>query len=182
MLGALNHKVETPLTYEAAQRFLPFSRASVHTAFEQLQLTGLARRMPARCVQLEFVQHARALWERALPLLQNPSRRTVELDRMPNGLRVCLAGESALAERTMLAAPREAVSACALHDYLRLPHQPAALPSAAGDTAHLQLWLHSPSLIGGDGVDPLSLYLTLRQNADERVQQALEQLLDEFPW
>lgn len=181
LLGMLNHRLPAPLAYGAAESFLPYSRGSIHAAFEQLQLVGLCRRLPGRAVQLEPVCTGRALWERALPLLQNPCRRTIEAPQVPEAVPCVTAGETALAALTMLAAPPQAAYACALHDFLRLPQKPHALP-AAGEPIVLQLWLYPPCLPGTDGIDALSLYLSLRHLSDERVQQALEQLLDDFPW
>ena len=181
LLGALNHKLTVPLTYDAAQAYLPYSRGSVHAAFEQLQLAGLCRRLPGRAVQLQPVCAGRALWERALPLLQNPCRRTLEVPRAPEAVPCFPAGETALAALTMLVAPRQAAYACALHGYLRLPQKPHSLALAEEPVA-LQLWLYPPALPGTDGIDPLSLYLSLRHLPDERVQLALEQLLADFPW
>ena len=181
LLGVLNHKLSAPLTYGAAEAWLPYSRGSIHAAFEQLQLVGLCRRLPGRAVQLEPVCTGRALWERALPLLQNPCRRTIEVPRVPETIPSCPAGETALAALTMLAAPRQAAFACTLHDYLRLPQKTHAL-APADEPVVLQLWLYPPCLPGTHAIDPLSLFLSLHRHADERVQQALEQLLDDFPW
>jgi len=43
-------------------------------------------------------------------------------------------------------------------------------------------WAYNPMLLARDGrIDPLSLYLSLRESPDERVQGALEQMLEEMP-
>lgn len=181
LLGVLNHTLPAPLTYGGAEASLPYSRGSVHAAFEQLQLAGLFRRLPGRAVQLDPVCRGRALWERALPLLQNPCRRTLEVAQVPEGIHPCPAGETALSALTMLAAPRRAVFACTLHDYLLLPQKQRAF-TPVDEPVALELWLYPPCFPGMHAVDPLSLYLSLRSHADERVQQALEQLLDDFPW
>ena len=44
----------------------------------------------------------------------------------------------------------------------------------------LELWNYAPAVIGGDGIDPFSLYLTLKDDPDDRVQIALETMLKEF--
>lgn len=181
LLGMLNHRLPAPLTYGAAEAYLPYSRGSIHAAFDQLLFVGLCKRLPGRAVQLEPACTGRALWERALPLLQNPCRRTIEVPQVPEAIHPCPAGETALAALTMLAAPRQAAYACALHDFLRLPQKPHAL-ALPDEPVALQLWLYPPCLPGTNGIDPLSLHLSLRRHADERVQQALEQLLDDFPW
>jgi len=47
----------------------------------------------------------------------------------------------------------------------------------------IEIWSCNPHLLGDDRmVDPLSLYLSLRNSSDERVQQQLEQLIEEIKW
>jgi hypothetical protein len=46
-----------------------------------------------------------------------------------------------------------------------------------------ELWSYTPALLRqSDAVDPLSLTLSLQEEPDERVQQALEELKGRFPW
>lgn len=50
-------------------------------------------------------------------------------------------------------------------------------------TAQLEAWRYDPAILGTAGsVDPISLYLSLRKSADERVQQALGQLVADVKW
>ena len=43
------------------------------------------------------------------------------------------------------------------------------------------MWKYDPLLLSRDGVvDPLSLVMSLRGNTDERVEEALEDLMDAF--
>ena len=56
-------------------------------------------------------------------------------------------------------------------------------PDAEQATAKMEVWSYEPKLLGdNETVDPLSLYLSLRYNADERVQQQLERLMEDFKW
>jgi hypothetical protein len=49
--------------------------------------------------------------------------------------------------------------------------------------ACLESWSYDPRILSrAEIVDTLSLYLSLRDSADERVQQQLENLIREFPW
>lgn len=54
---------------------------------------------------------------------------------------------------------------------------------AEGDYVELELWSYDPHLLATDGiVDRLSLYLSLREEKDERVQQAMETMLRNMRW
>jgi hypothetical protein len=46
----------------------------------------------------------------------------------------------------------------------------------------LQLWHYSPTAIGGDSIDAVSLFLTLQNDKDDRVQIELDKLQEEFKW
>jgi hypothetical protein len=52
-------------------------------------------------------------------------------------------------------------------------------PDAEQATAKIEVWSYEPKLLGdNEAVDPLSLYLSLRNSADERIQQQIELLLE----
>jgi hypothetical protein len=45
------------------------------------------------------------------------------------------------------------------------------------------VWSYTPALLpDSKTVDPLSLTLSLQDAADERIQQALDELKEHFPW
>jgi Tfp pilus assembly protein PilO len=47
----------------------------------------------------------------------------------------------------------------------------------------IQVWSYDPKLFAVAGVvDRLSLFLSLRDEKDERVEAALEQMMKEMPW
>ena len=47
----------------------------------------------------------------------------------------------------------------------------------------LEEWKYSPKLFARDGkVDPISLYCTLRDDPDERIQGELEQVVENIKW
>lgn len=181
VLAVLNKRLPMPLTYQTACEFLPYSRATVHAAFEQLQAANLCVQTRGRSVQLDFPVKGKQLWERALPLMQNPCRRTVEVPTLLPDVPAVHAGETALSQYTMLAAPRFETYATSLRVFLKQEKNPPFLPLADKKYA-LQLWLYPPTLIGGEHIDSLSLYLSLRDTKDERVTRALEQLIQQFSW
>ena len=96
VLAVLNKRLQMPLTYRTACGFLPYSRATVHAAFSQLQATDLCVQTRGRSVQLDFLVKGKQLWERALPKMQNPCRRTVEVPALPQGALEVMASPSGL--------------------------------------------------------------------------------------
>ena len=89
----------------------------------------------------------------------------------------CLAGESALASATLLAEPAHPVYAISAEQWKRAQQLGMrALPSPEPGACLWQIWRYDPDISPLDGsVDPLSLMLSLRNERDERVQQALNE-------
>ena len=54
--------------------------------------------------------------------------------------------------------------------------------SSLGAPYRLQLWAYAPQRLGGDGVDFLSLVLSLADESDDRIQIEIERLMGEFQW
>jgi hypothetical protein len=134
----------------------------------------------------------RELWNIFQSYLRSPVGRHVNLPRRyfdpAVGLR---AGLTALASRSMLAEPVHQVWAVAHHDWLALIRNgDVPVPDHDdADTVEVEIWLYQPKLFAklgigylDGGVDPLSLYLSLREGPDERVQQALDEMLGGVRW
>ncbi len=125
-------------------------------------------------------------WLRALPFLRSPVAKTVHmpievLDQYAPQRH--LAGYSALAQWSMLAAPNTEVYA--VPKGVALP----AMVDAWRDIGEregmvdVQLWRYETGIVDkGLTVDPLSLWLSLRTDKDARVQIALEELMDKVRW
>jgi hypothetical protein len=57
------------------------------------------------------------------------------------------------------------------------------LPESQAGSFQLQVWNHTPMpMPDNNTVDPLSLSLSPQNDSDERVQGALEELQEHFPW
>jgi hypothetical protein len=57
-----------------------------------------------------------------------------------------------------------------------------ANPSDA-NTITVEAWSYDPLILAGENfVDRLSLYLSVRETPDERIEAALNELLETLPW
>lgn len=123
-------------------------------------------------------------WRAAEPLVVSPLLRTVWIAKVPAGLATRVAGIEALARQTMLAAPDHPVHAVKREDWLSARKADPTLDDLGrdGSRIELQIWSYSPNLASGDQVDPLSLIASLRDNTDERVQVALNELREGLRW
>lgn len=117
------------------------------------------------------------LFDKALPYLLNPVRKIVYIDSgQTDGL--CLSGESALSMNTMLEHPNVVCYAGYgegnFSDYVyeneRNLYQ-----------VKLELWKYDPKLLSdSETVDVLSLYLSMKDSQDERIQSSLEEMMEKF--
>lgn len=183
ILGVLNKRISEPLTIESASVYFDYSRMSVSRAFDELEYFALARR-EVRCggkeKYLVFTVPGKMLWEQALPLLKTPLRHVIGIETLPPDLPVCLAGINALAQKTMLSEQSQIEYAITQKSFNTLKNI-KKIPKASAPVL-LQIWAYSPALFGDNTVDPLSLYLSLKSDPDERVQIALDELLKGVSW
>lgn len=172
-------------------RSLGYSPMTATRAVRELVAAGIVEQFkPKRGHQvITMVDGHRASWERALRLLRTPVMRTLwvrdtDWVRALQGVgQVRVAGESALAAMSDLAEPRTPVFAIDRHGWAAAGvREYAASPSGHGE-CELQIWSYSTRIHpNAKTVDPLSLYLSLHDNPDERVQGALEEMMETLPW
>jgi hypothetical protein len=170
----------------ALARKLGVAAMSMIRAFDELQAAGVAdARRVGRERSLHLTAEGHDLWSRVERLLQSPVRKVRHVripypDRFP-GL---IAGESALAHHTALASPRTQTLAVAGADWNRIVREHGLEDSPDdGEGDDVQTWTYDPAVFAEHmTVDRLSLYLSVRDHADERVAQAAEQLLESMPW
>jgi len=66
---------------------------------------------------------------------------------------------------------------------LRQRHKSIEVPAQDPDASEVEVWSYPPVLFAEDGiVDPLSLYLSLKEDHDERTETALEEMMEKFKW
>ena len=57
------------------------------------------------------------------------------------------------------------------------------IPVEEPGTCLLQVWCYDPKVLEVDGkVDPFSLYLSLQNETDERIEMALEVMMERYLW
>jgi hypothetical protein len=136
---------------------------------------------------LQLNHPPRETWHLAKPLLRSPVKRSVWTPRtlmLHPEQRLPLAGLSALARYSQLAEPALSVYAVDFAKWkaLILGGLPT-LPEPQVGAFQLQVWNYTPiSMPDNKAVDPLSLTLSLQDDSDERVQSALQELQEHFPW
>lgn len=165
---------------------LGYTAMTVSRASRELVAAGVATvRTVGRTRGLYSPQPPDEIWRRVATLMRNPVRRRFyarPVENLRGAARV--AGLSALARHSLLAEPSVPVVAIGPAQWTAAQRDgitilPAPLPGAW----EWELWSYSPALLAaGDTVDPLSLALSLRDDPDERVGVALDELGEQRPW
>jgi hypothetical protein len=138
-----------------------------------------------RSVVLQFAAKGKTVWENAKPRLASPVRRKHNVQWSNPVDPALLAGITALSLRSMIADDNIPTYALKDDEYRRLLEHHALSVSEDSDRASaiVEEWSYDPTLLGnGRMVDPLSLYLSLQNSPDERVQQQLETMIEEVQW
>jgi len=153
---------------------------------ELLQFDLFELEVRGRAKYLKLKSTRRDLWERAKPHLRTPVLRTLWTyeKRIVQVTDARWAGESALAHLTMLNEPRQQVVALTAEDEQRAKQAGIFFePREIADGIAVQVWRYEPGMQAKEKtVDPLSLWLSLRDNRDDRIQMALEEIEEKFLW
>ena len=95
------------------------------------------------------------------------------------------AGLSALAHYSNLAEPANPVLALEGKQWknVKISRDVLILDIAEPNASELEIWSYSPKLFGEKGVvDRFSLFLSMKEDSDERVQSAIEGMMGQVEW
>ena len=167
---------------EALARAVGYSAMSISRAARALERAGLIHR-PKRGRQrnLRLAADRKIVWDRTQPHLASPVR-TRHAGALTDFNDALDAGDTALSQRSMLTPPPTRTVAVSAATWSRYDSRQADAPHpdalSEPGTVTVEVWSYPPqSLSRGSAVDPLSLYLSLRDHADERVARARDDLL-----
>lgn len=159
-----------------AVKDLGYSAMTISRATKQLVQTGFFTESKDGVQKvLTGIVQGKELFYSVRPVLINPVRRRINTKRADFNEQYLLAGDSAVAKQTMLS---DSMFRCyAVVGNQNLEELPYAMD--ANTDVVVELWKYDPTQLSKDGmVDPLSLAMSFEDNEDERVQEAIEELLD----
>ena len=188
LLYALQQPAGLRMTLLAFAGQLHYSAMTMTRVANELLASGLADvSRNGRHRWLDFGTAKEDLWTRALPYLRSPVQQTA-LVGLPDGQSLppplARAGHTALADTTAIAAGNLATYAAGPECWRALLRKGfVSVPLEEMASAKIEIWRYDPMLLASNGrVDPLSLYLSLRDENDDRVAMALDELKAALPW
>jgi hypothetical protein len=185
VLAVLNDAHRGPITPSTMAEMLRYTRMSVGRAFRELEHLGVAQiETIGKGRELRFGKQGKQLWDTLLPYLRTPVRKQFYATVPPGHMIRVKAGITALAQYSSIAEPT--VPACALmsEEWERLLRRKAREVSGPESGAiQIEIWAYDPELFQkGEVADRLSLYLSLKESTDERIQIALDEMMGDMPW
>lgn len=159
------------------QNSLNMPYPTVCIAVDLLQKLDLCTTVGYRNKTVHFEDTKAKLLDRALEYMRSPVKRVIFSEKTPN--RSCVSGIDALAEFTMINGQYERKQvAIDYDDYKKMDSYSTVdqfLP------VHVEVWNYSPYLFSANGiVDKISLYLSLREDNDERIQHELNKMIQQI--
>lgn len=162
---------------------LNITKMSIGRAFTEIVNHGFAEiNQKGRVKRLHFLEKGQILWEKVSPLLKSPVSSKIKAAFKPEGLEAYQAGLSGLSHYSMLQNPGH--QTIAIWNRLTIPDDKRLSKEEITDEyLTIEKWSYNPGIFAKQGVaDPLSMYLSLRDSTDERVEMALDELMEAIKW
>ncbi len=153
------------------QELFMVSYATIDRAVRWLEKQELITRNEGR---ISFFLNGIDLWKKAVSILSSPIEKIVYTTSAID--HPTLSGNSAMAEYTMMNEDGMLHVAMTRQQMKQLGET-----HTVEDGTVVEIWRYSPELLSNNGVvDKLSLYLSLKDDKDERIQMELENLINEI--
>ncbi|MCK9424303.1 MAG: hypothetical protein M0Q38_17085 [Bacteroidales bacterium] len=170
--------------YKHVTEAVHYTYLTVSRAIETLTSFGLCKTEGGKEKFLRFEENRKELWQKALPFLMNPIKKSVFInDELPEQFRI-LTGINALAHYTNIGGAPMDQFAISVQDFQTL-HKAGMIQmfSEYDGRYNVELWKYHPIIFDEqEFVDRLSLYLIFRTNRNERIEIELETMLENMPW
>lgn len=158
-------------------RKLGFSGMTVTRAVRQLEQTSLFTTEKQGVQKILTGKHtARELYDKMQPHLISPVRKVIYTDKHVPLPSTQIAGMSALSRMSMINVPD--IPCYATDGKRGVPVGTDILIDASAQVK-VEIWKYNPGILAeNDTVDPLSLAMSLKNDSDERIEEAVEVLLN----
>lgn len=181
----LYHLQETSLdgkTYQEIERITPYKYITITRAIKLLKQLSLCElhRVVNNSITVHFIADNRVLWERALPYLINPVKEVWFCDKIRIDNELFVSSYNALAYYTSLNPDYTNMVAIEKENFKDIKNKNLldGLNKIDGDTK-IEVWEYTP-ISQKKVVDQLSLYITLKNDKDARVEKELEIMINKL--
>ena len=184
ILYVLNRGMKGDLTPGAMARLLGYTPMTMTRAFKELEQLKVGIQVKERKTRrLFFKENRKELWTKTLALMGTPVKKLHYVEGNLGGHGLKTAGLTALAQHSLIAEPAIPVYACGTEKWTTLQHECEIIPYPETGAAQVEVWKYRPELLAdGNDVDLFSLFLSLRDEENERVAAAREEIMEKMKW
>jgi DNA-binding MarR family transcriptional regulator len=186
VLYILHHFRAQPFFPSELTKKVGYTNTTMTRAFDEIEAANIGRNdMEGRQRSLWIQDDKRQLWDKVMPYLKSPVQRSMWVRTLPEELQKYQAGETALSRYSMLGPPRHKTFAAKKNDWDFYKRRDSIEEVKSKEDAEfqLQIWNYDPKLFAKGGtVDKFSLYLSFKDNEDERIQGAAEEMMESIEW
>ena len=188
LLYDLYNKLQRPITPIQLGDKCGYTKMTMSRVVDKLESMGICRvEQKGKNRFAWFELEGIALWEKVNFHLRSPVLKKVYACFSEKRTHTTLpkAGISALAETTLLSPGDIPVFAVSKEQLAGLKQEKKidVVENEFDAQFQLEIWSYNPTLLNGHNtVDNLSLFLSLRDEQDERIQLALKELMENFKW
>ncbi len=181
-----NSPVET--TMEGLAEKLNYSKMTVTRIFDELNDKGIFTAFNSgRRRLLRYSEDRKTAWEQGKKYLINPVTDTKFINLNTQRLKdeFLESGITALSHLSMLSDDAKKTIACSRDSFQRLLSENRIIIIDFEEDAErkLEIWRYDPKKLSSEAIiDKFSIYAILKDNPDERVQQALSRMIEEIKW
>jgi len=177
--------------FKEIARKLDYTPMAITNAIDNLKYNDLLEVTGEKEKFIRFRYDRSELWNivQQQNLLVNPVLKTVFVDEKPKDIFLLQSNASALQEYTDLNPSRQEYFAIEKTVFYGLQKSNVLVnPNEHEGRYALEIWKYNPLTLVGElpndlpVVDPLSLYLSVKDSRDERVEMALEQIIEKYIW
>jgi hypothetical protein len=172
------------LTFKKMSELSGYTKMTISRAVRNMAEKNLCRLIGKKDIVIEFIKSGRALWESALPFLVSPVKKIFYTDIVPGRIKKYKTNISALSCYSDIAdnmAEQYALSKNNYNKEIRVNYL-NQINEYEGNY-YFEVWNYDPGIITeNEIVDPLSLYLTFKDDTDERIKSALQKMLNNIKW
>lgn len=180
-------KIEEHTFKELAKKF-NYTQMAITKAIDNLKHLELCKAEGTKEKFLHFNYDRHELWNVALPLMVNPVLKKVYVDEKPRKIFMLHCNASALPEYTDMNPTKQEYFAIEKNVFYALQKTKALInPNEHEGRFCLEVWKYNPEkltegITEETNVDPLSLYLSLKDSRDERIEMALDKIIEQHTW
>jgi hypothetical protein len=186
LIYALLGKMGEKSTLSALAKALGYTRMTMSRVFDELAVAGIGEILKVAKERwwLPFCTK-NELWQQAKSKMRSPVKQHIWIKKAPQSMKPnILSGLSALSHYSLLNPP--SLPTYAIHKTMWTSWKNKGVeesPYLQEALFELQIWHYNPSLFSDKNiVDPFSLYLSLENTNDERVEIALDEMMRNIIW